>query len=142
MTHPPPDSSAPQTLEARLGRSALLFEADVLERLLAREPGNVAYLAALGQACSKLRAHERGLRVDRQLVAARPQDPTFRYNLACSLALTGDLASAHAELLQAIELGYRDVEHLLRDEDLAALRDTAGFAEVRRRLRELGVAGA
>lgn len=127
--------SAPQTgLEDQLGRSALLFEADVLDRLVAREPANVAYLAALGQACSKLGAHERGLAADRRLVDVKPRDPVFRYNLACSLVLTGDLDGAADELLLAIDLGYRDFEHLLQDEDLDGLRDDPRFTEVEARI--------
>ena len=139
MTSQPAETRRPNRLERRLSQSALLFEADVLDQLVARDPENVAYLAALGQACSKLKHHNRGLAVDRRLVEAKPDDPTFRYNLACSLVLTGDLDEACEQLLRAIELGYRDFVHLRRDEDLIQLRNDARFATIQERIAQVEV---
>ncbi len=136
MTHRLEESDVSNSLETTLARSALLFEADVLDQLVSKDPGNLAYLAALGQACSKLKNHVRGLDVDRRLVKARPEDPTFRYNLACSLALTGDLDGACKELLASIDLGFQDFEHLSRDEDLASLRADKRFALIEDRIAE------
>lgn len=138
MTHGPPETRRP-ALRRTLDRSALLFEAEVLDQLVTREPENVAYLAALGQVCSKLKHHARGLVVDRRLVTVKPDDPTFRYNLACSLVLTGDLDGACAELLRAIDLGYRDFDHLMVDEDLLELRGDPRFGIVEDRIAEVGV---
>lgn len=118
----------------RLRRAALTFETDVLELMAAQRPDDLAVLVALGQACARLRRHRQGLEIDRRLVAARPEDPTFRYNLACSLTLTGDLNGACRELLTAIDRGYRDLEHLMADEDLAALRADPRFGLVLDRL--------
>lgn len=141
MTKPTPHSErrndAERRLRWRLNRSALAFETSVLERLVQGHPGNIDYLVALGQAYARLRRHQRGLEVDRALVARQPDEPTFRYNLACSLCLTGDLNGACGELLQAITLGYRDFEHLLADDDLAALRRDNRFGLIRDRMAEL-----
>jgi predicted Zn-dependent protease len=126
------ESDQSRSLQRTLARSALMFEADILDQLVEREPENVAYLAALGQAFSKLKKHKRGLAVDRQLVVTRPGDPTFRYNLACSLVLTGDLIGACRELLKAIDLGYRDFDHLYRDSDLTILRADDCFTRIKR----------
>jgi|GEM_PF-185559 len=128
---------ANRRLRWRLNRSALAFETSVLERLVDNHPGNIDFLVALGQAYARLRRHQRGLEVDRTLVARQPDEPTFRYNLACSLALTGDLNGACGELLQAITLGYRDFEHLLADDDLVALRRDNRFGLIRDRMAEL-----
>lgn len=141
MTHPPPDSErrgdSDRRLRWRLNRSALAFETAVLEQLVERHPANIDYLVALGQAYARLRRHRRGLEVDRTLVERQPDEPTFRYNLACSLALTGDLNGACGELLEAISRGYRDFEHLLADEDLDALRRDNRFGLIRDRMAEV-----
>lgn len=126
-----------QALQSGLSNAGLSFEAGVLECLVRREPENLDYLAALGQTYSQLREHRRGLSVDRRLVAADPENSTFRYNLACSLALTGDLDGACTELLRSIALGYRDFEHLRGDDDLAGLRADARFVFVEDKISEL-----
>jgi len=128
---------ANRRLRWRLNRSALAFETSVLERLVEGNPGNIDFLVALGQAYARLRRHQRGLEVDRTLVSHQPDEPTFRYNLACSLTLTGDLNGACGELLQAISLGYRDFEHLLADDDLVALRRDNRFGLIRDRMAEI-----
>lgn len=137
MTCSPQESDGSESLRRTLAHSALMFEADILDQLVEREPDNVAYLAALGQAFSKLKNHERGLAIDRRLVGTRPDDPTFRYNLACSLALTGDLDGACRELLKAIDLGYRDFKHLYRDDDLTNLRADTRFPRIESRISEV-----
>jgi predicted Zn-dependent protease len=137
MTDSSQQSEPQSSLKQTLARSALMFEADILDQLVEREPENVAYLAALGQAFSKLKKHERGLAVDKRLVVTRPSDPSFRYNLACSLVLTGDLDGACRELMKAIDLGYRDFAHLYRDTDLVNLRSDARFRAVKRRIAEV-----
>ena len=124
-------------LTGELRRSALTFETGVLEQLVEHEPDNIEYLAALGQAYSGLQHHERGLAVDRRLVGYHPDNPTFRYNLACSLALTGDLNGACGELLKAIDLGYRDFDHMDRDEDLTTLRCDPRFGLILDHIRGL-----
>ena len=65
--------------------------------------------------------------VDRRLVALLPDDPSVRYNLACSLALTGAREAALDALGEAIQRGYDDPEHLSADDDLASLRDEPRF---------------
>jgi Flp pilus assembly protein TadD len=140
-TPPAPARPSPQGLLARrLQHAALAFETGVLEQLLAREPDNVEVLAALAEACTRMRRYRRGLELDRQLVALDPDEPLFRYNLACSLALTGELDAACAELLAAIDRGYRDFAHMERDPDLRRLRRDAGWQRVRERVARLGPA--
>jgi len=53
-----------------------------------------------------------------------PHDPVSRYNVACAQSMQGRTEDAFASLERSIELGFRDVDQMKRDADLAALRDT------------------
>ncbi len=112
----------------------LPFEVSLYEAVLARDPSNIEALTALGEAYTKQGRHTLGLEVDQRLARLRPQDPLVRYNLACSLALTGQVDAAFSALSLAVELGYSDTAHLERDPDLEALRADSRFQEVRQRL--------
>jgi tetratricopeptide (TPR) repeat protein len=133
MTTTPPQIPAPapeRRLGWRLARAGMAFDAGVLELVAEQRPDDLRALVALGQAYARLGRHRQGLEVDRRLVAARPDEPVFRYNLACSLTLTGDLDGACSELLAAIDFGYRDFDHLDADDDLAPLRADGRFVIV------------
>lgn len=123
-------------LLARVEARGREFLADFYAAELERKPGDLGALVELGNLYTQLGRHADGLAVDRQLVLRLPDDPTTRYNLACSLALTGAESEALAELERAIALGYDDAEHLVADEDLASLRGDPRFAELARALRE------
>ena len=124
-------------LRRRLGTASLAFDTGILEQLVERDPENLDYLAALGEAYTRLRRYGQGLAVDRRLVAARPDEAVYHYNLACSLALTRDLDGACHELLEAMSLGYRDFEHLAKDTDLRQLREDPRFRIVEDRIDEI-----
>ena len=100
-----------------------------------RQPENLEALAELAQAHTRLGQWERGLELDRRLVRILPEDPTIRYNLSCSLALTDRTLESLEALEAAIALGYDDVEYLLRDPDMSALQNEPRFVELVRRLR-------
>lgn len=60
-----------------------------------------------------------------------PDDPTWRYNLACSLAYFPKRADeALAELEKAIDLGFRDADHIAKDTDLKRLAKKPRFKEL------------
>ncbi|MCC2545169.1 hypothetical protein LJY25_01820 [Hymenobacter sp. BT175] len=65
-----------------------------------------------------------------QVITYEPQDPVHRYNLACIESLAGSATAAFTALRQATDLGYRDVNSLRTDADLAALRADSRFAGV------------
>ena len=125
-------------LRTRVERAGAEFLAGFFETELSQKPDNLAALAELGHLYTHLGRVAEGLRVDRELARRLPADPTVRYNLACSLALCGEIDAAFAELGCALERGYRDAEHLALDADLSALRGDPRFEALLARLAELG----
>ena len=108
----------------------LSFEIRFYEALLADDPDFADALVPLAEAYTKAGLYDKGLEADQRLARLRPTDPTVHYNLACSYALTGDKDKALATLERAIELGYRDVDFLMKDKDLVSLRDDERFAQL------------
>jgi tetratricopeptide (TPR) repeat protein len=98
---------------------------------------NVSALIELGATLTRLRRYEEGLEVDRRLCRLQPDEPIAHYNLACSLALLGRADDAIEEIERSIDLGYDDLEHLVKDRDLRSIRQHPRFDELVRRLREL-----
>lgn len=107
-----------------LGRT---FQIDVFQGHLSAHPDDVDVLEALGHLLTKSGRIAEGLAADRHLVRLCPQSDVAHYNLACSLALSGDLDSALLSLRRALELGYREFSFILKDADLAALRGDPRF---------------
>lgn len=112
------------------------FLTGIYETALEIQPQNLEVLVALGNLYTRAGLFQKGLEVDRLLVSLRPEEPTFQYNLACSQSLLGDLDAAFRTLERAIELGYDEFEHLLRDPDLANLRRDRRWTGLLDRLRE------
>lgn len=63
----------------------------------------------------------------REGVALLPQNPVWRYNLACALARQGRVTEALENLETAVAQGFRRAEQIKQDEDLASLRHTTHF---------------
>ncbi|MBO7684013.1 MAG: hypothetical protein J6T51_04740, partial [Kiritimatiellae bacterium] len=96
----------------------------------ARHPAHVQlrrqFLAAnrAGDAAAMEKACQQG-------VALLPDDPTWRYNLACSLAYFADRRNAALDALEkAIDLGFRDAGAIRSDTDLARLSKERRFEEL------------
>jgi tetratricopeptide (TPR) repeat protein len=51
-----------------------------------------------------------------------PNDAGMIYNLACAHSRLSDFDAAASDLLRAFKAGFRDIEHMRHDPDLAALR--------------------
>lgn len=124
-------------LEQEVDRLGLEFLADFYAAALARRPGDLELITDLAEVYTRLGRVDDGLALDRELVARLPTSPTVRYNLACSLALSADVDGACTTLAEAVELGYRDLEHLLQDDDLRALHGDVRFEALVERLRSL-----
>jgi tetratricopeptide (TPR) repeat protein len=108
----------------------LAFEIQFYEALLADDPDYADALVPLAEAYTKAGLYDKGLQADQRLARLRPADPTVHYNLACSYALTAHKDEALDMLERAVELGYRDADFMLHDEDLVSLRDDERFAQL------------
>jgi len=76
------------------------------------------------------------LSVSRQGAELLPDDPTWAYNLACSLARTGKMSEALDRLDDAIDLGFRDADVIASDGDFRPVAKDARFAESVKRARD------
>jgi tetratricopeptide (TPR) repeat protein len=108
-------------------REALEFEQDFYEKVLRSRPTHLEALRGYAHACTALGLYKKGLWADRRICAQEPENAVDRYNLSCSLALTGEVDAAIEELQVAAELGYRDWRHIRRDPDLANLHGDPRF---------------
>ena len=130
----------PKAKKAKLGRREsrdLDVEIGFLEGLVSRDPQYVEALQLLADDYTRRGRINDGLRVDHQLKSLRPGDPEVLFNLACSLSLAGELGLAIDELLRAVDAGYRDLDWMLKDPDLAAARKDPAFRKVRDRIQAL-----
>ena len=69
---------------------------------------------------------------------ARWQSPEDAYNVACSTAHIGRPEVALEWLSRAVDAGWRSLDDLDGDPDLASVRELAGFRELRARLAPQG----
>ncbi|HBO98453.1 MAG TPA: hypothetical protein DD637_01250 [Verrucomicrobia bacterium] len=79
-----------------------------------------------------LRTNDAETRLDvcKKGVALLPDDPTWRYNLACSLAYAKDPEPALDELEKAIDLGFRDTGKIRQDADFRKIANLPRFKEL------------
>jgi Flp pilus assembly protein TadD len=113
------------------------IEIQFLEGVVRRDRRYVEALQLLGDDYTRRGRFKDGLQVDRRLARLCPEDPLVHYNLACSFSLTEEFRkSAHA-LRKAIQRGYRDFDHLRRDNDLEPLRQTDLYAAIEQEIAEL-----
>ena len=77
-------------------------------------------------------------RLCREGVDLLPEDPTWRYNLACMLTRQSRHKEALDELERAVDLGFRDTRAIATDSDLATLRRLDRFSQILDRARRLG----
>lgn len=106
------------------------FEIRFFERLLDKKQDFVEAMIALADAYTKRGLYEKGYQLDLALSRLRPRDESIFYNLACSEALLGKREAALKTLRKAVELGYVDLLHLLKDKDLTTLQTEPGFLEI------------
>lgn len=59
-----------------------------------------------------------------------PEDPTWAYNKACSLAYMKNQEPAYQQLEKAIDLGFRDSIAIANDSDLKRLKDKSRLEEL------------
>lgn len=98
------------------------FNIAFYEGIVRKNPVLTACLMYLANAYTAVGMYEKGLEIDKRLSRLLPDDPLVIYNLACSYSLTNDIEMAISTLKRAIDLGYNDIEHLLKDKDLKNIR--------------------
>ena len=119
---------------------SLAVEISFLEGLVRRDPEYVEAWEVLGDDYIETGRMGDGLKVDERLCQLLPRDSRARYNLACSLASTGQLDAAVSELDLALDLGFRDFPHLAKDPELDPLRKHPHFHKIRAKIRALKTA--
>lgn len=124
------------SLSSLKSRPQIDFEIDFFERILSRDPGYVEVLCNLGELFSIKGWSRRALQVDKRLSQLRPRDPLVHYNLACSYALLQHAEEAVATLRRAVEVGYRDFEHLEQDPDLDGIRQSPEYGQFMKELMD------
>jgi len=78
-------------------------------------------LLYMGEPDAAAEAYSNAIRLD-----SEPSSNTI-YNLACVYAMDGQKAQALKTLEQAVEAGYSDPKHMMKDPDLASLRGETTF---------------
>ncbi len=73
----------------------------------------------------------------RDALALLPEDPAWRYNLACALSRQGLAAAALDALDQAVALGFRDLDHIAGDGDLDGIRGDSRYADIIKAAKDL-----
>ena len=75
--------------------------------------------------------------ISAKAVEILPEDATWRYNLACSLARTGRPREALDALEKAVRLGFTNADAIAADTDLATLRRDPAFARILAEARDI-----
>lgn len=105
---------------------ALLSIWDYSDRYFAHERYRHQFIAA-----SEARDYVMAVKVCREGVKLLPDDPTWHYNLACSLAqVKNGEKEALDELERAIDLGFRNRKVMEKDQDLKSLSSNRRYEEL------------
>lgn len=138
QTEPNPAEKPPQSFDA--GQSQSDFEFDFFGEIVRRGTNNIHILRQHAELLVVRGDRTAAMVVERQLAQLLPHDPIVRYNLACGLAVTGEVEEAFVQLIEAVRLGYRDFELMDNDADLDALRNHDGFLRLLESQRNAGLA--
>ena len=109
---------------------ALDFEIQFYEGIVRQSPDYIEALIPLAEAYTRKGLYRKGLEIDERLASLCGDDPVVFYNLACSHALVEHKKEALAALKHAVELGYCDFAHLLKDPDLKFLHHSPEFQKL------------
>jgi Flp pilus assembly protein TadD len=106
------------------------FEASLARALLRLDPQDLNALQILGRAMTLLGRHVEALAVDRRITELAPDDEIAYYNLACSYSNLRKVDEAFEALRRSIDLGYVNVDYMLKDPDLDAVRQDSRFQDL------------
>ncbi len=132
----PEKSSSRKKLSREKSRD-LDIRIQFMEGLVRRDAGYVDALQILGDDYTARGRYAEGLKVDEKLARLEPGNALVLYNLACSYALTNQMALAAETLGHAITQGYRDFKWLAKDPDLKKLRQHPLYAGLKEKIRKM-----
>jgi len=118
--------------------SSVDFEIKFFEKLVEEKPDFVDALIPLAESYTRKGMYEKGLVIDERLTELCPDDSTVFYNLACSLALLERRDEAFKIIEKALDLGYRDFDHMRQDSDLESLQGDPSFVNLIERYKTRG----
>ncbi|MGH9702031.1 MAG: TPR end-of-group domain-containing protein, partial [Candidatus Acidiferrales bacterium] len=122
----------------KVGMELLQRQNVVLEQQISMVPEDVRARILLASGSAQLgRGKEAAEHLERA-VAMRPTDPNVLYNAACTYGNLNRKEDAIAMLQKAVSNGFRDVEWISRDMDLACLHEEPAFKELIKELRAKG----
>jgi len=126
---------AARTVNDGDGQNSVSVEISFLELVRKRLPNHIPLLVALGDLYTQAGRVIEGYECDELLIQLCPDEDSIWYNHACSCALMNFPDKAISSLRRSVDLGYDDLNHLLKDEDLSCLRELPAFQEIIRQLR-------
>ncbi|HIN80887.1 MAG TPA: hypothetical protein EYN00_07410 [Planctomycetes bacterium] len=107
-----------------------IFQRGLFETAISLEPENLECLVGLGDLYAREESYRESNTIDQKLVELCPEEPRFQYNLACSSSLLGEIKEGLLALEKALELGFDDLDLILRDQDLDSVRETDEFFDL------------
>ena len=110
-------------------------EINFLRQLEKRLPNDIELLKVLADLYTKNNLIKEGLEIDLHLSRLDPEDSVIWYNLACSYALNKKINKAFESLFKAVNLGYNDLSHIKKDQDLNNLRHDSRYEELLKRIK-------
>ena len=110
-------------------------EINFLSQLEKRLPNDIELLQVLADLYTKNNLIKEGLEIDLHLSRLDPEDSVIWYNLACSYSLNKKINEAFESLFKAVNLGYNDLSHIKKDQDLNNLRHDSRYEELLKRIK-------
>jgi len=127
MNRIPQDISSSSNQDIREQKEQIEFEMAFFEGLLNVDSQNIRVLVPLAENYSLLGSYRQCLPLDLRLTKLRPERAIFWYNLSCSYCRLKMFDEAINALREALNRGYDDFPHLLRDNDLKPLNTDPRF---------------
>jgi len=107
------------------------------KKALRIDMGNLVAMKGLAAAYSQKHEYEQALRILQNMMQIQPRNPDIQYNIACVHARRGMQEKALFWLWRAVENGFRNIQILKNDEDLAIIRESEEYERIVRLIDRL-----